>query len=140
MPRVGSPYTTAPPQATRLRDSNRITTNDRPSPCVREMLSGHSQRREVAKDIAAESTSAALATTSSISPPNLNLTKIRALIDLQSFSGAWKTDIEQLLLDILGFEIPKPPPSGYTLSWVNTDMYIVRLLYTCFDFSNRYNR
>ncbi|CZR68404.1 related to Vault poly[ADP-ribose] polymerase [Phialocephala subalpina] len=89
-----------------------------------------SRGRVVAQDVKAESVSNALVTTTTpppVAPPNRNPTKVLALIDLQGFDGAWNTDSESLLLDILGFEIPKPPLDGVSdEAWVT--MLVVRFL------------
>lgn len=89
-----------------------------------------SRGRVVAQDVKAESVSNALVTTTTpppVAPPNRNPTKVLALIDLQGFDGTWNTDSENLLLDILGFEIPKPPLDGMSdEAWVT--MLVVRFL------------
>ncbi|KAH7420060.1 hypothetical protein BKA64DRAFT_32173 [Cadophora sp. MPI-SDFR-AT-0126] len=97
---------------------------------------GHSGRtvgrvgRVVAQDIKAESVSnapVATTTTPPTSPPDPNLKKVLTLIDFQYFDGTWNTDNKNMLVDILGFEIPKPPLDGATdKAWVT--MLVVKFL------------
>ncbi|KAE8450876.1 hypothetical protein EG329_005316 [Mollisiaceae sp. DMI_Dod_QoI] len=43
---------------------------------------------------------------------NPELTKVLALIDLQSFDGTWNIDSEKPLLDLTGLDVTKSPPNG----------------------------
>lgn len=89
------------------------------------------KRRGVrARSVKAASVSSALVTDTtapSISALNPDLTKVLGLIGLQCFDGAWNIDSEKLLLDIIEFEIPKPPLNGLSdEAWVT--MLVVRFL------------
>jgi hypothetical protein len=106
----------------------KVITYPQPS---RRAISRTLQARSVAKDVKAESDTNAFTTTTTsvppISPLNPNLTKVLALIDLQHFNGLWNTDSENRLLDILGFEIPRPPPVSVSdEAWVT--MLVARFL------------
>jgi hypothetical protein len=96
-------------------------------PMARMSFQGRTVRQNVKSGIVTQSLVMATTTLPQGAPLNTVLTKVLALIDLQGFDGAWSIDSENLLLDILQFDIPEPPLDGMSEeAWVT--MLVVTFL------------
>ena len=138
LPRPSNPqardlFLPSPLQATSMGNSIRGARDDRPYPKIHARARFPARGQVIAKDTKVGSVSNPLATTPTapqISPPNPNPAKVLALIDLQRFNGAWNSNSEKLLLNILGFKIPEPPSNGMSKeAWVT--MLVIKFLEEC---------